>query len=364
MKIIFANRNDCLSNKGGDTVQMLLTKDYLEKKYNLNIEICLDPSELKIKEFDILHVFNIQTYSESYDFIKVARSRKIPVVLTPVYWDLNYCNAYYILTRLKLYKPYRLTPGLSNFLRVITNPFLPAGYLSGSYRRSIAEILSSIDILLPNSTEEWNIIRNHFRFELKNPPSIIPNAIELKEEINDQLPEKDQDLIIQVGRISPFKNQAATVLALKGMKNKQLLLIGRVENHDYYKYVQRLSTKHGGITFIDEINYTGLEEYYRKASVHVLPSLRESPGLTSLEAFLHGCEIVISNNLYGPVDYYQFSQIGHICNPFDLVSISDAIKNSFINMKNNPDTRMRYFQFFNYNTVADLTFKAYVSLGV
>lgn len=36
-KIIFATRKDFFSKFGGDNIQLLKTKEYLEKKYNLEI---------------------------------------------------------------------------------------------------------------------------------------------------------------------------------------------------------------------------------------------------------------------------------------------------------------------------------------
>ena len=37
MEIIFANRKDCFEKPGGDTVQMMKTKEYLEKQFDINI---------------------------------------------------------------------------------------------------------------------------------------------------------------------------------------------------------------------------------------------------------------------------------------------------------------------------------------
>ena len=43
IKIIFANRKDCFDKPGGDTVQMMKTKEYLEKHYPVNINVVLSP---------------------------------------------------------------------------------------------------------------------------------------------------------------------------------------------------------------------------------------------------------------------------------------------------------------------------------
>ena len=74
LKIIFANRKDCFDKPGGDTVQMLKTKKYLEKYYPVKIEILLKPEEiLSDKEAKIVHIFNLQTINETNEFINAAR---------------------------------------------------------------------------------------------------------------------------------------------------------------------------------------------------------------------------------------------------------------------------------------------------
>ncbi|WP_154667084.1 hypothetical protein [Traorella massiliensis] len=58
MKVAFANRKDCLINRGGDTTQMLKTKKWLEDKYSVDIHLCLSPDEIT-KEYDLVHIFDI-----------------------------------------------------------------------------------------------------------------------------------------------------------------------------------------------------------------------------------------------------------------------------------------------------------------
>ena len=95
LKIIFANRKDCFDKPGGDTVQMLKTKKYLEKYYPVKIEILLKPEEiLSDKEAKIVHIFNLQTINETNEFINAARIGNKKVVLSTIYWTL--LDTYYI----------------------------------------------------------------------------------------------------------------------------------------------------------------------------------------------------------------------------------------------------------------------------
>lgn len=45
IKVLFATRNDALTHRGGDTVQMLKTKEFLEKNFPVKIEIALNETD-------------------------------------------------------------------------------------------------------------------------------------------------------------------------------------------------------------------------------------------------------------------------------------------------------------------------------
>ena len=53
-------------------------------------------------------------------------------------------------------------------------------------------------------------------------------------------------------------------------------------------------------------------------------SLRESPGLVSLEALQAGCRIVISDERFVPIGTY-FSGITSFCSPFDVNQIKETV---------------------------------------
>jgi glycosyltransferase involved in cell wall biosynthesis len=361
MKIIFANRSDCMTLRGGDTWQMIMTKKYLESMYDLKIDLCFNPATLSSQSCDIVHLFNIQTFRQTQEFINSAIKIKSKIALTPIYWDLKYSLSYLGLTKMYLYHPKKLYNFFTNPI-ITLNSLLPGGrYLSANYKKGIKYILTNSDIILPNSDEEWEIIKGHFDVTEQYKYKIIPNAIELSDFPMTEDDRKDRK-IIQVGLISPIKNQLGTLLALLNKPELPLYFIGRVGDNNYYKYLRKKATKRGNVIFIDEITSEELGNFYKQSAIHVLPSFRESPGLVSLESFYSGCEIVVSDSRFVPVDYYRFNEIAHICNPYDPGSIHCAIINALSRPKNNSSIRERYFDFFNYKTVAERTYSAYNSI--
>jgi len=64
-----------------------------------------------------------------------------------------------------------------------------------------------------------------------------------------------------------------------------------------------------------------LRNVYAAARMHVLPSIFESPGLSSLEAAIAGCSIV-AGNLAFESEYFQDG--AYYCDPCDAFSIARA----------------------------------------
>jgi len=382
MDIIFANRGDCLSSPGGDTVQMLKTKEYLEKNHNVNVKICLKTEQIvNDKNSNIVHVFNIQTIDETLEYIRASKQVGKKIALSTIYWDLSH----YIF----MYKIFQITKkvigknhnGILNkifyslvfFRNILESHNNKDNYKSKNYIEKRKRALLEADILLPNSLEELKILSKEFKIdfsELHRKTIIIPNSVDINKDLiksTSQIDTKDSfmikgEFVLEVGRIEVNKNQYNVVKALLDRKEIPIVFIGRINDnkvdHEYYSKLKDLSEKRGNVFFINQIPQEEVFEYYKRAKVHVLPSFRESPGLSSLEALYFGCEIVTSSREFCPVDYYEFNEKAHICNPYSTKSIRDAIIDAFDNPKNKVNDK-EYFHNFSYGRVSNLTFEAY-----
>ena len=384
IKIIFANRKDCFDKPGGDTVQMLKTKEYLEKYYPVEIEILLTPKEiLSDKEAKIVHIFNLQTINETNKFINAARIGNKKVVLSTIYWNL--LDTYYI----KYLESLNISPiDIPDFFKLILikvfNLFiLSIPNLRKKYERYISkglfgtkqyvlqrkQALINSDLLLPNSEEEMILCAKDFHLEkqyIENKSCIIPNATEFSEEsinienIKDNY-QKLKNFILQVGRIEQIKNQLNLLLSLKDYPEIPIVFIGRYTDKKYFDKLKKIAEKRGNVFFIEQMPHNNLINFYKQASVHVLASFRESPGLVSLEAKAAGCPIVVSSKKYCPINYYNFDKYASICNPYDKISIKNAVFTAIKLNTNNP-LPDKYKTYFSYNNVAKLTYNSYLSL--
>ncbi|MCU9809873.1 hypothetical protein LEQ06_18000 [Paraclostridium sp. AKS46] len=74
MKVAFCIREDYLDKKGGDTIQLLKTKESLEKIYNIKTVVITNPKTIKEENPDICHIFNLQTKEITEQFMYESKN--------------------------------------------------------------------------------------------------------------------------------------------------------------------------------------------------------------------------------------------------------------------------------------------------
>lgn len=126
---------------------------------------------------------------------------------------------------------------------------------------------------------------------------------------------------IGVGIIEPNKNQLAVIRAFKGTGLK-LVLVGGHRDEAYYRTCQQ----EGGndVVFIDGL--PARSELMRSAlreSCLFIECSHEPPGLSSIEAGLAGCRLVVSDS---PWSREHFADLAHYCNPESQDSIRAAVE--------------------------------------
>ncbi|WP_283127993.1 glycosyltransferase family 4 protein [Allofournierella massiliensis] len=348
MRIVFGMRPDYLTNRGGDTFQMLKTKEYLEQYDETFVDIISSPDELDSK-YDVLHIFNLQNCDFAYSMMQAAKEKGIKVVLSPIVWRFGHSSY--------VNKLMRLTNSL-DIVKVLQSANVLFEHFSVYKRKKDKQyILEHCDMVLPNSDEEGEILREQYGIDFHE--MVVPNCIDvhLNEEHQEiQLPE---NFILQVGRIEPTKNQLCLLQAMMDHKEIPLVFVGKQNKIKkfYVDQLKKLAVVRGNTFFIEELPQTQLAQYYKAAAVHVLPSFRESPGLVTLEALFYGCNIVVSDERFCPVRYYKFDKLGYICDPYSAKSIEDAVMCAYRDKK--VCAGKDYFDFFSYQNAARITREAY-----
>lgn len=383
LEIIFANRKDCFEKPGGDTVQMMKTKEYLEKLYPVIIKICLTSEEiLQDDKAQIVHIFNLETINETNAFIKAAKEKNKKVVLSTIHW--NFLEEYYVKYLEVLRLPPINSPAifkklLISFFNIFIlliptlrkkyERYIQKGmYCTKRYNQTRKYAIENADILLPNSTEEMYLCADDFNLNrnyIENKTVVVPNATEILSQINNQSNENNIELpekyVVIAGRIDSTKNQYNLIRALANDKDIKIIVVGRVQSEITYSRIKKLAEKNGNVIFIPQTKQADLIRIYKNAICHVLPSFYDTTGLVNLEAMLTGCPIVVSDERFCPVNYYEFNKHGEICNPYEPKSIREAIY-KIIKKGERVTLPPEYIYKISYDNVAQLTYNAYLRI--
>jgi glycosyltransferase involved in cell wall biosynthesis len=298
-------------NPGGDTIQLNYTKKYLE---DLGVKVDIANSvHQNMCAYDLIHVFNITRIEDTYIYCKSAKQKQIPIVLSPIYWDKKEF-------RQKCYYDFRsyISAKYSNCFEALN-----------SFKKKQKTILEMSDLILPNSQIEKYAILINFGVNLSN-FDVVYNVVEpiadpgsgcdfLRNFLNNEVCD---DFILCVAALNPRKNTHRLIQAVKYL-DTPLILIGKQEDR-YLKFCRSISDEN--VFFLGHVNHADLPFIYSAAKVHVLPSWFETPGLSSLEAAIYGCNIVTTNR--GTALEY-FGDLAYYCDPSDPDTITTAIVNAF-----------------------------------
>lgn len=325
MKILIISRATLYSAPGGDTIQIIETASHL-RKLGLIIDISLTNEVIDYSTYDILHFFNVIRPADI--LFHVAKSKK-KFVISPIFVDygefekkarpgfIKYINKIFSAESIEYFK---------TIMRMIINGerIKSFEYLYLGQKGSIIKILKKCGILLPNSQNEYNRLIE--KFNIKIPYIVVPNAI------NGEKFQKEPNVnikkgVICVARFEPLKNQLNIIKAIN-QTDYSLILIGKSSpnSQEFYKACKNEAFNNPNIKFIDHINQDELISYYYNAKVHVLASWFETTGLSSLEAAVSRCNIVITDK--GDTLEY-FGNSAFYCIPDDVESIKVAINKAY-----------------------------------
>ncbi|NHM26776.1 glycosyltransferase family 4 protein [Desulfofundulus sp. TPOSR] len=325
MRVLFQIRPDYLTNMAGDSIQMLKTRQYLER---LGVRVDVSTTLTDLRPYDLVHLFNTTRVRETYIFLRQARQQGKPVAVSTIYWD-----AAEFLAR--------------------TGSSSGATTAWASAHRLRRRVFQEATILLPNAREEMELISR--QFGPVAPHHIVPNGVE--EFFAHARPDAFtrtyglRNFILCVGRIAPRKNQLTLAEALRDT-GLTLVLLGPVNDASY---AAQCAAAGSHVIMLPFMEHHRLAAAYAAAAVHVLPGWFETPGLANLEAGLAGCRVVSTDR--GTAKEY-FGHLALYCQPDDPSSIRRAVMDA---LQSPPNYRLKEHiqRHFTWQRVAEETLIAY-----
>lgn len=364
MRVLFINsRPDAEQYPGGDTIQAHKTQAALTA-IGVHVEV-RGPYDLdNLPPYDLAHVFNIQQPEPAWAAFQQLAKQRIPVVLSPIYWDMM---AHWFEMASTERKRWQQMVGLvgKNRTRQLYLRWQRAKSPANTHWRLQRRLLAEARRVLPNSQAEADLLQQSFAFtaQFQKKIDVVPNAIDTTLYEKHLAPSELfyqhyglQDFVLQVGTIYPVKNQLALIEALYDLP-VPLVFVGKVLEPfaDYAAACKARAAERGNVLFLDHVPHEELPGIYALAAVHALPSWRETPGLVSLEAAVAGCRIV-TTSIGSTRDY--FGDEAWYCSPDDLGSIRRAVENA---LNNQPSTilRQRILNEYTWHCTAESTLASY-----
>jgi glycosyltransferase involved in cell wall biosynthesis len=365
MKVLFQSRTNLFLAPGGDTVQILKTKEFLEN-LGIKVDISLD-FEPNLSEYDLIHLFNLMEPQDIYRQMKNAKKQKKKIALSTIY---GLYTEFERKARGGLFQKLAniISPHQINYVKTIIKHYFEKRFHKGVFTMLykghyglMKEIVDNTAVFLPNSVSEMK--RVELDFKLKNYNFVsIPNAIdkavffEIDKNIDNKF-SQFKDCIVCAARIEGRKSTLNLVKAIKG-SNYKLILVGN-ESKNQKKYVEQVHKEAGeNVTFLGAIPHTDLRDLYKIAKVHALVSWMETPGLSSLEAAAMGCNIVVTSK--GDT-YDYFEDYAFYCEPDDINSIRNAIDEAY-KSEVNPKLKNKILEKYIWEKTAEETIKGYKKL--
>ena len=363
MKVLMLSREDVHTVLGGDTIQMLQTKQELEK-LGVQVQLGTASRSPNFKDFDLIHIFNWEQLGPVLTAYGQILTNGSPLVLSTIFWFHTGQWFDEAITRRPIWRLAHTAIGPDHSLKIYEK-WQQAKFRWGKRGQDLRRLLPILSQLLPNSNIEIKHLEEVLGFngDLKKLSTIVPNGV--IRELYDPLPEPNQefwkeyglkDFVVEVARIQSAKNQLGLIEALYNT-SFPIVFIGQPSPYET-EYVSRcyeLARKRGNVYFLGPMSAERLASIYVLADVHVLPSWRETPGLASLEAAAAGCRIVSTSN--GSAWEY-FGDEAWYCDPRDQDSIREAVLTA---LDSPPSDKLRahVLEHFTWEAAAKITLDAY-----
>jgi len=321
MRVLFISRDTLFSSPGGDTIQLVKTAEELRKiGVSVDIHRASDPqSELA---YDIIHYFNVIRPTDILHNIQID----IPYVLSTIYVDYG-----------EFEKAAR--GGISGFIAKVLsankieylktiNRFVrkqermpPLRYLLFGHKSSVRYVINGAKYLLPNSESEYRRLAKDY--DIQKAYTAIPNSIDDFIFAADAKPDKKfENAVVCLARVEGRKNQLNLIRALNGT-SINLFIIGNASPNSQGYFNQCQKEAGSNVHFIPHVTQQDAVQILQAAKVHAMPSWFETTGLSSLEAAVMGCNIVITRK--GDQEEY-FGDEAFYCDPDNISSIRLAVE--------------------------------------
>ncbi len=260
---------------GGMEVQQLQTIKALQE---IGIDVVRYDPWMRAFDVDVIHVFGTE-YPHT-EIIERARQQRIPVVAVAMFMPERPLWQFSLMRRLQHVMPettYSLRQrSLAGADRIIAISDVERSQLVRAYGVDVGKIS-----VIPNGIDERFFHADGAAFQARYGV---------------------RDCVLCVASIEPRKNQVAVAEALKDL-GKPVVFVGGVSSHGgaetemYASRFRQIVASSSNLHWIEGLAHDDplLEGAYATAHVHILASIAEAQGLSTMEAAAAGAHVIVSD---------------------------------------------------------------------
>lgn len=338
MRILLQGRSarSIAVNPGGDQVKLEATAHALRTTQGVDARTSTE-AEPDLTGFDAVHLFGLVRPQETWLQARNAHRQGKPIFLSTVYcdvWEFERVARSGPVGWIARHSNRDVIEALKAAGRGVNNREWSRGSLSlflRGFSRMQREVVALSSLLLPDSHSEWlRVARDLGLDPADSRVTVVPNGFDaetLRPATVDGSPlahlAQFKDCVLCVARLEGRKNQPNLIEAVRDTDITLVLAGPATANQG--RYVQRVKDAAASLDNVHVLGAITPEEkacLYSLARVHVLASWMETTGLSSLEAAVAGCSIVVTPN--GDTREY-FGDDAEYCDPGSPSSIRDAI---------------------------------------
>ncbi len=353
LKILLVARSDLFKARGGDSIQIEKLADGLRR-----LGVCVDVGDAKsdFSAFDLVHVFNLTRYMDSYLAASKCAESGIPYVISPIWHSVSQMADFYF--------PYFSKP-FSNSLLCLYFYVRELVYESGNvfyfsklppfqYLSACRFVVNNAAQIQANSFGELRCLEDELGIVVASSDAEIVRCGVLESDADNKINYAGKAIckkIIIAGRIEPRKNIINSILAFKksGLAELgwELYLAGSVNNRHsrYFDKVRKIIESSSNIKYLGKISQDRLFEYFLNGAICLQASYFETIGLSALESICLGGRAVVTDRTYP--DYY-FDQFVEFCDPFNVDSIAQALRLESMKSSRYPKERILELNWMNF----------------
>ena len=349
LKVLLCNRPSTFTHRGGDTVVIERLMEGLKGHavdVTLNLEGTHNP-----KDFDILHIFNFALPDMVKYYAELALKSGTPYVITTLLEDvpLFHYQSHFVSSVLQQYQAAGQSAAYWEANRPDYRSIEKAPAFDNTFAAQHAAALYSNGATESRAiTESYNTQKNIVEVKLGYELGATGNADRFTAEFGLK------DFVLCVGRIESRKNQLMLLKALEHDDVTVVLAGGGFSYQPEYAAAVQNFKRRGKTVVLPKLTDTQLADCYAAAKVHALPSWYELPGLVSLEAAFHGCNVVATKN--GTAKDY-LGEYAFYCEPGEEDSIRTAVLAAYY-APVNPNLKEKVMKH-SWKEMADKTYQSY-----